>query len=443
MTTPRAGGPSAAASHSVDPPSRVVAVFAVVVLVISTGAFFPLSPALQTLVLPLWFLSYGLAAVGIADTLLRQRHRPGLPLFLFGFVGLALLSTTWSVAPGVSLRRGVALFGTVLVGLFLAQRLRPLDLFQAIRRAALIVALASLVLFLAGDARALDEVHQTLRGVLSTKNTLARVMAIGLIASATEVMLDRARWRWCLASAVPFGVALLLTDSAGGLIVAVVGVVGVAVIAMWRADRGKSGVPALLFGALGLLVLLVPAGLSANSVLALAGRDASLTGRTDIWAQSLQAAAERPWTGAGFGAFWGVGSSQDSPAASRISARLAEPVANAHNGFLDVALDLGLPGVTLAALTMISILLTGVRDVRGGRAEQGVLRLGIGVLVLVSTAAEGGLLKENGLLTVLIAIAASRGDTGPGVAPPPHQKASARRVVSPDPPPRLIGSGVP
>lgn len=394
-------------------PSRFYASFAVAVLLLSTGAFFPLLEAASAIAQVLWFTAYTVAALAGLNALLRHRPALRLPWALTSFVVLALLSTSWSVAPDVTLRRGIALAGTVAVGLLLAQRLAPLDVFEALRRAALVVALASLLLYAAGDARALDEVHQTLQGVLSTKNLLGRVMAVGLIAAAIVAVLDRRRWRRCMLSAVPVIAALLLTDSAGGMILALLGLAVVGGAALWRLDGGRSAVPAAVLALAGAVGVLLPAGLSAGSLLSVVGRDASLTGRTDIWAQSLLAAAERPLAGAGFGAFWGVGSSEDSAAARRISARLAEPVANAHNGLLDVALDLGMLGVVLAVVIHAALLGRGLRQAKAGSTGLAALSLGVALLVIVSTAAEGSLLRENSLLTLLVAVATGMRLAGP------------------------------
>lgn len=391
-------------------PSPGVAAFAVAVLVLSTGAFVVLrtdgGEASSPLVLILWLAAYAVATLGLLDQRFRQRRPLPLPVLFLGFVLWALLSTTWSVAAPVSLRRAIALGGTLAVGLFLAQRLRPVDVFEAVRRATVIVAVASLVLYAVGDPRVLDGVHQTLRGVVATKNTLGRIMAIGLIATAAAALLDRRRRRRCGVSALPLVLALVLTESAGGMILAAVGVIAIGAAALWRFDHGKAALPLVLFATSGALVLLLLAfGLSVESLLAFTGRDTTLTGRTDIWAQSLEAGAQRPLLGAGYGAFWGVGSSEGSDAAARISARLAEPVANAHNGLLEIWLDTGMVGVVLAIAVLARLLVSGVRDAGTGNFERSTLRLVVLALLLVSTAVESGLLQENAILTLLVAVA--------------------------------------
>ena len=75
-------------------------------------------------------------------------------------------------------------------------------------------------------------------------------------------------------------------------------------------------------------------------VLKALGKDPSLTGRTDIWDALMREVAERPWTGFGYQAFWG----KDSVPAAFIRAETQWPVPSAHNGWIDLLIQLGWPG---------------------------------------------------------------------------------------------------
>ena len=72
------------------------------------------------------------------------------------------------------------------------------------------------------------------------------------------------------------------------------------------------------------------------------GRDASLTGRTQIWAALYPVALQRPLFGQGFGGFW----------TTRTRVRYLTP--NAHSGYLDAILDLGFIGMLLISIFLLS-----------------------------------------------------------------------------------------
>ena len=71
--------------------------------------------------------------------------------------------------------------------------------------------------------------------------------------------------------------------------------------------------------------------------------DTSFTGRTDIWTFALQSLQTRLATGYGFSAFWGSTAIQNLPEGKE----WAGFASHSHNGYLDSALGMGLPGLAL------------------------------------------------------------------------------------------------
>lgn len=81
-----------------------------------------------------------------------------------------------------------------------------------------------------------------------------------------------------------------------------------------------------------------------RALLELIGIDTTFTDRTAIWQLSLSKIAERPLTGFGFQSLWGSDEMRASGAAIETWAVKAT---SAHSGYLDVALNSGLPGLLL------------------------------------------------------------------------------------------------
>jgi O-antigen ligase len=79
--------------------------------------------------------------------------------------------------------------------------------------------------------------------------------------------------------------------------------------------------------------------------------DTTFTGRTDIWTFAFQALQQRLSIGYGFAAFWGSSSIRDLPEGKE----WAEFASHSHNGYLDSALAMGLPGLLL----LIAVLVIG------------------------------------------------------------------------------------
>lgn len=96
----------------------------------------------------------------------------------------------------------------------------------------------------------------------------------------------------------------------------------------------------LLFVGAGLVRSLVAAGISAS------GRDLTLTGRTDLWADLLDIAAETPIFGVGYGSFW-IGNTHN------LWERHLWMPTQGHNGYIDVYLELGAVGLLVLAAVII------------------------------------------------------------------------------------------
>jgi O-antigen ligase len=77
--------------------------------------------------------------------------------------------------------------------------------------------------------------------------------------------------------------------------------------------------------------------------------DASFTGRADIWTFALESLKARLAIGYGFAAFWGTDVVRNLPEGKQ----WAEFASHSHNGYLDTALAMGLPGLALLVTVLV------------------------------------------------------------------------------------------
>jgi O-antigen ligase len=94
----------------------------------------------------------------------------------------------------------------------------------------------------------------------------------------------------------------------------------------------------IIFG----IISLFAGGSTLGSFASSAGRNPTLTGRTEVWAQLLPLAMQQPIFGSGFGGFW-------TP-----RTRETFDISGAHSGYLDVLLGLGFVGILLVSLFLLS-----------------------------------------------------------------------------------------
>ncbi len=102
------------------------------------------------------------------------------------------------------------------------------------------------------------------------------------------------------------------------------------------------------------LVLCACFSVSAAAALSAMGRDSSLTGRTDVW-KTVLPYAKSAWFGAGYENFW-IGER------ILIFNRLLGGLNQAHNGYIEIYLNLGWVGLILLG----AIIVTGYRNIMKG-----------------------------------------------------------------------------
>ena len=112
------------------------------------------------------------------------------------------------------------------------------------------------------------------------------------------------------------------------------------------------------------------------------GRDSTLTGRTAIWSAALSL-VHNPLLGTGFESYW-IG-----PRLREVESQIHQGVNQAHNGYIEIYLNLGLAGVA----SLAALIITGYRRIIPAVRQQilaGNLRLAYFVVALAYNFTEGG-----------------------------------------------------
>jgi exopolysaccharide production protein ExoQ len=117
--------------------------------------------------------------------------------------------------------------------------------------------------------------------------------------------------------------------------------------------------------------------------LGLIGRDPTLTGRDVIWSGLIEIGMEHPVLGVGFGSFW---------------MRPLFGVNQAHNGYIEIFLQIGVFGIVLTAL----FLMEAYRNAWSGDTSETAFRIMILIVVLVQNYSEASLLRANSCAGIII-----------------------------------------
>jgi exopolysaccharide production protein ExoQ len=317
---------------------------------------------------------------------------------LAALVALSLASVGWSATPSTTVARALVLCGATCLGVCISRLCSPERLLQLTARALAIGGVLSLVAVAMNPSFAIAEGwHEgAWQGIYHHKNALGRCMALAVIAwfllptgSGRQSIL---RWAVVLASLV----VLVMSDSATALIMVLVVVAAVIGLQTVSLRVGRILALALLCTAIA-APLLASASSQAESLLGAFGRDDTLTGRTHLWQEVIAEIRKSPLIGVAYGGFWqGL-----ENGAGGIWLPGGWTPNDAHNGFLDLWLELGFVGVALFCLTLLNNIYRAVRYAHVQPGRSGLWPLAFFIVMIVYNMTESALLRPTNLLWIV------------------------------------------
>ena len=273
--------------------------------------------------------------------------------------GYMAMSIVWSDYNFVSLKRWFRFCATPLMALIVLTESSPREAMEKVfRRTAYLWLPVSLLLIKyypdLGMQYDLWTGERMWVGVTTQKNGLGRLCLISafflvwaIIRAWSQRKQTGVKWRIRTDVAVLL-LALLLLRGPGGaysatsIVALLLGTTMYLGLLWMRKLKSNTGVTVLMIviGISIFLGIVIPiiGGSGASGFAAILGRDATFTGRTDIWQAILPVALRNSVLGVGYGSFW---------IKPPISYNLFIMVNEAHNGYLDVFVELGLVGLIL------------------------------------------------------------------------------------------------
>ena len=349
---------------------------------------------------------------------------------VLALLALALVSYAWSSNQGATFRRGYVLLGTFAVGWWFASTFDRRKQVQLVAIATVVAGFLSILTVLLVPSLGLEaDLRGTAwQGVFTTKNTLGRFAAFGVIVSLLAVTTTKA-----LLSRLFFGagavmlVVVVVRSQAKIALVAVPACLGV--LALVRVIRSRSSsAPALvmLLGA-GLIVVALLFVLNYDAILAELGRDAQLTSRATLWSSTWRAAQDHLWLGYGYGGFWN-GWNQPS---TIVAFENPWGPPHAHNGVLEMLLNLGVTGVALFVAALVDVTRRALRLPRTRPVVDAMWPVTLVVFMVLFNVTEVTLLTTFFFAAMLVAVSVDEPRPAvaavAAVAPMPATRGRGRR----------------
>ncbi len=319
--------------------------------------------------------------------------------FIMPLIAFCALSSFWSLDADTTIRRTIGLAGTTIFGLYLASRY---TLKQQLKLCLLMFGISAVMCFIfavvmpqygigsAGDPTAW-------RGIYNTKNVLGkRFFLSAAVCLFLAITTRESRWLSWLGYVTSFLLILLSksTTSIGNFLI-----ITAACLIYYQVLRLKYKImiPVLTFLSTVGVAFYIWFINEASTVLGSVGKDTTLTGRTELWPAVVEMIDKKPWLGYGYGAFWLDGNSESSIVRQVIQWNAP----NAHNGFLDLWLSLGLLGLMIFLIGFIVNLLRAIYLMRSDETHVNIWLLVYITFIIFSNLTETTLLEQNSLEWIL------------------------------------------
>ena len=325
--------------------------FAILGLLFFTGSFTRLFPeaVLSLLRYGIWLTSSFLIFYRWRKTL----YIASRDIFLWLVTALALLSFSWSDAPKLTFSNSREIMQMTSFGLYLASTFTLKEQLKLLAWTLGIGTVASAIAAIGVPSFGTDlaGVHAgSWKGIYGHKNTFGSIMTLSLVVFfLLPVNNQRERiFKW-----FGFGLSVCLVLLSTSKTSLVLSISILLILFLYSKFRWRGKLTVLL---LDLAVLIVGGAATLvlsnwEAILTGMGKDPTLTGRTQMWGVIFEKLGERIWLGFGRGGFWAPGSQYALEAGLAVSRNFVPP--HAHNGFIDLALDIGLIGFLCFSISFL------------------------------------------------------------------------------------------
>lgn len=295
---------------------------------------------------------------GLVILLIRKVDWPSIlknNKFLFIYIFYLLLSTLWSDYTFVSFKRWIKELGNIMMVIIVLTDQNPIDSAKTIiKRLAYVIMPLSIMTnrYFPEISRMFSETGvQSFVGITQNKNSLgALCAACGLFFLWNMLILWRTRKennniKEIFINLLYFIMIVSLLHNANSATSIFVIIIGICIVFVLGISSIKHNVKTFKYYVLFFIIILVLANAAfdvRSFITSSLGRDETLTGRTNIWEECLKMKSN-PLIGTGYESFF-LGDRADY-----FYHKYSSITNQAHNGYLEIYLNLGIIGLTLLA----------------------------------------------------------------------------------------------
>lgn len=321
-------------------------------------------------------------------------------IFIWILTPIILSSYFWSEFPDYTLKNMQEVWQMTTFGLYFATRFSSKDQIKLVATTLGIGAFFSTYFaFISPSVGQHVTVHiGAWKGVYDYKNTLGSMMVLNYLAF---FLLPVNKPNDHLYKWAGFGVSLFLILRCTSKTALVLSFIIILILLFYRNYRWRGKISViyldigiLLIGCVGTVVLT-----QWVAILSGLGKDPTLTGRLPMWGFLLATIADRPWLGYGRGAIWAPESKYSRQAGSIVMENYLPP--HAHNGYIDLGLDVGLISLSLFLVSFAITYLRALKRAYAAKNSEDLWPLAVLLFLAMNNLSESYLLRGANIYWVM------------------------------------------
>jgi len=275
-------------------------------------------------------------------------------LWILFLVSLAIVSVSWSSVPDISLRKTIALIGTSIFGMYLGSAYNFEEQLKLYGCTFGISIIASFLFVFALPEYGIlnnEAITGAWRGIYPHKSGMGEIMSISFI-TFYFLLSSATKYRLFIALNCLFSIILIYNSQSATALTLIVFIFLIGETLKKLSLKSKESVFLILsFLIIAVFVQLLFI-LNFNTFLDINGKDITLSGRTTLWESLWEFIRLKLWFGYGYGTFF---SSLNRETQLLWKVHTWSPV-HAHNGYIQLWINLGLVGLLTFLAGYISCL---------------------------------------------------------------------------------------
>lgn len=266
-------------------------------------------------------------------------------LWLLFLIGLTIFSISWSALPIGTLKEAISLVGSSGFALYFASRYSFEEQLKILGWSFGIALFSSFIFALVIPAYGIMP-SGAWRGIYPHKNGLGESMCISFL-TFYFLSISAKKYRTFCKICCLLSVVIIILAQSGTSLISVMFIFATAQALKLVSFKSKQSVLAILLLLIFIALLLFFLMINFNTFLNTFDKDITLTGRTPLWSDLWGFIQQKPWLGHGFGTFFSSGHRETG-----IIWTIHDWVPpHAHNGFIQIWLDIGLVGLVVFSIS--------------------------------------------------------------------------------------------